>query len=145
MTDYLSIEMLAPTQIREMADELEKMFDLACEGNDVANDEMEGKDIVELGLDGMAALFAGYYKGKLSCVFAIQFNYTNGHKGADLIALAGKKLLLFKAAYWNTVLEWLKLNGVEFLDAYTPNARAEMYMKKFGFNKSCAYMRMNLN
>ena len=47
MTDYLSIEMLAPTQIREMADELEKMFDLACEGNDVANDEMEGKDIVE--------------------------------------------------------------------------------------------------
>lgn len=141
----MSLEMLSPSQIITMAPELEKMFDLACGGNEIAADEMEGKDIVELGMEGMAAIFAGFYKDKLSCVFAIQFNITNGHKGADLIALAGEKLLRFKAAYWPAVLEWLRANGVEFLDAYTPNSRAEMYMKKFGFNKSCAYMRMTLH
>jgi hypothetical protein len=145
MTMYLSLEMLSPSQIEGMSDELEEMFDLACEGNDIANEEMTGKDVVELGREGMAALFAGMYKGKLSFVFAIQFTETNGHKGADLIAMAGKKLLLFKAAYWSTVVEWLKMNGIEFLDVYTPNSRADMYTKKFGFNKSCAYMRMNLD
>lgn len=141
----MSLEMLSPSQIRSMEEELEQMFNLACDGNELARDEMEGKDIVGLGKDGMAAIFAGYYKDKLSCVFAIQFHEVNGHKGADLIALAGEKLLRFKAAYWPAVLEWLRVNGVEFLDAYTPNSRAEMYMKKFGFDKSCAYMRMTLH
>lgn len=141
----MSLEMLSPSQIEVISEELEQMFNLACEGNEVARDEMTGADIVELGKDGIAAIFAGYYKNELSCVFAIQFHQTNGHKGADLIALSGKKLLRFKAAYWPAVIEWLRLNGVEFLDAYTPNSRADMYMKKFGFNKSCAYMRMNIH
>ena len=142
---YMSLEMLSPDQVAEMAPELEEMFDLACGGNEIAAAEMTGKDVVTLGIDGMAAIFAGFYKEKLSCVFAIQFSVTNGHKGADLIALAGEKLLRFKAAYWPAVLDWLRANNIEFLDAYTPNSRAEMYMKKFGFDKSCAYMRMTLH
>ena len=141
----MSLEMLTPYQIANMAEPLEVLFDEAVKGNEMAQDEMTGKDVVELGLAGQAAIFAGVYKGKLSCVFAIQFHDTNGRRGADLIALAGKRLLRFKAAYWPAVIEWLRLNGVEFLDAYTPNSRAEMYIKKFGFNKSCAHLRMNLH
>lgn len=141
----MTLDMLTTYQIANMADMLEVLFDEAVEGNDMARDEMTGRDVVNLGLAGQAAIFAGTYKGKLSCVFAIQFHNTNGRRGADLIALAGKRLLRFKAAYWPAVLDWLRANGVEFLDAYTPNSRAEMYIKKFGFDKSCAHLRMNLH
>jgi hypothetical protein len=68
----------------------------------------------------------------------------NGHKGADLIALAGKHLIAFKRRYWKSIIEWLKANEIEFLDAYVPAERAMLYTNKFGFDKSCAYMRMSL-
>jgi hypothetical protein len=50
----------------------------------------------------------------------------------------------FKAAYWRTILEWLRANGVQFLDAYAPERLAKIYMSRFGFNKSCSYVRMTL-
>lgn len=140
----MSIEMLSPERVAELETALEPLFDLACEGNAIAQDEMTGKDIVQLGKEGMAAIFLGFYNGKPACVIAFQFNMTNGRKGADLIAMAGSRLLRFKAAYWPAIIEWLRINGIEFLDAYTPNSRAELYIRKFGFDKSCAYVRMNL-
>lgn len=140
----MSIEMLSPERVEELEAYIEPMFDAACKGNEIAVTEMTGKDIIELGKEGMAAIFVCFYNSEPSCVFAIQFNLTNNRKGADLIAMAGKRLLRFKAAYWPAVLDWLRANNVEFLDAYTPNSRAELYIKKFGFDKSCAYVRMNL-
>lgn len=140
----MSIEMLTPEQVTEMGPVLEPLFDLACAGNEIARDEMTGKDVVELGKSGMAAIFVGFYNSKPTCVIAIQFHMTNGRKGADLIAMAGSRLLRFKSAYWPAILDWLRINGVEFLDAYAPNSRAEIYMKKFGFEKSCAHVRMSL-
>jgi hypothetical protein len=140
----MSIEMLSPERVAELEDALEPIFDQACQGNEIAAMEMTGKDIVQLGKEGMAAILVGFHRGKATCVIAFQFNITNGRKGADLIAMGGSKLLRFKAAYWPAIIEWLRVNGIEFLDAYTPNSRAELYIKKFGFDKSCAYVRMSL-
>jgi hypothetical protein len=50
----------------------------------------------------------------------------------------------FKNAYWGLILDWLKANGCEFLDAYANERLAKVYMSKFGFNKSCSYVRMTL-
>lgn len=143
----LSIEMLTPNRVEELWPHLEPLFDAACKGNEIARDEMQAEDILDLGRTGMAAIFVCYYDGAPSCALAFQFYETNGHKGADLIALAGKgkKLVLFKNAYWRSIIEWLKVNGVEFLDAYTPQSKALVYQKKFGFDKSCAYVRMTLH
>jgi hypothetical protein len=68
----------------------------------------------------------------------------NGRRGADVMALAGRGLMRFKAAYWDIILEWLRANKVEFLDAYAPERLAKIYMNRFGFNKSCSYVRMTL-
>jgi hypothetical protein len=143
----LSIEMLTPERVVELWPYLEPLFDAACKGNEIAREEMEAKDILDLGKTGLAAIFVCYYDNYPSCALAIQFYEVNGHKGADLIALAGKgkKLVHFKNAYWQSIIEWLKANNVEFLDAYTPQSRALVYQKKFGFNKSCAYVRMSLH
>jgi hypothetical protein len=50
----------------------------------------------------------------------------------------------FKTAYWDVILEWLRANGVEFLDAYAPDRLAKIYTNRFGFDKSCTYVRMTL-
>lgn len=140
----MTLRMLSVEDIVKHNDELIALFDAACDSHDIVREEMQGQDVVDYGKVGMAAIFGGFLDDKLTCTFAIQFNYTGGRKGADLIAMAGKHLMKFKKAYWHIVLEWLKANDVQFLDAYTPADKAELYLKKFGFNKSCAYVRMEL-
>jgi hypothetical protein len=143
MTD-MTIEMLTPERVTELWPVLEPHFDEACKGNEIAKDELDAKDIYVLAVTGMVAVFVGFEDGEPACVMGIQFNTTNGHKGADVMALAGRSLMRFKTAYWRTILEWLRANGVEFLDAYVPERRAKIYTSRFGFNKSCSYVRMTL-
>ena len=140
----MTIEMLTPERVTELWPVLEPHFDAACQGNEVAKDELDAKDIYVLAATGLVAIFVGFEDGEPACVMGIQFNTTNGHKCADVLALAGRGLMRFKAAYWHIILEWLKANGVEFLDAYAPERLAKIYLNRFGFNKSCTYVRMAL-
>lgn len=140
----MAIEMLTPERVTELWPVLEPHFEAACNGNEIAKDELDAKDIYVLAVTGAVAVFVGFADGEPACVLGIQFNTTNGHKGADVMALAGRGLLKFKVAYWHIILEWLKANGVEFLDAYAPERLAKIYMNRFGFNKSCMYVRMAL-
>lgn len=123
---------------------LEPLVKSACEGNVIAKGEMDTGHVLVATQTDKAVMFAGFLEGKVACILALQFFDANGHKGADVMALAGRHLLRFKAAFWSPILDWLRANKVEFLDAYTPTERAEVYIKKFGFNDSCAYVRMNL-
>lgn len=140
----MSIEMLTPERVTELWPVLEPHFEEACNGNEIARDEIDAKDIYVLAVTGLVAIFVGFEDGEPACVMGIQFNDTNGKRGADVMALAGRGLMRFKTAYWKVILEWLRANGVEFLDAYAPDRLAKIYMNRFGFNKSCAYVRMTL-
>lgn len=140
----MSIEMLTPERVTELWPVLEPHFEAACQGNEIAKDELDAKDIYVLAVTGLVAIFVGFENDEPACVMGIQFTNTNGHKGADVMALAGRGLMRFKRAYWRSIIEWLKANGVEFLDAYAPERLAKIYMSKFGFNKSCMYVRMAL-
>ena len=140
----MTIEMLTPERVTELWPVLEPYFDAAGKGNEIAKDELDAKDIYVLAVTGLVAVFVGFEDGEPACVMGIQFNTTNGKRGADVMALAGRGLMRFKAAYWRTILEWLRANGVQFLDAYAPERLAKIYMNRFGFNKSCSYVRMTL-
>jgi hypothetical protein len=142
--NQMSIEMLTPERVIELWPQLEPYFDASCKSNEIAKDELDAKDIYVLAVTGMVAVFAGFEEGKLSCVLGIQFNKVNGHKCADVMALAGRGLMRFKSAYWHIILEWLRANEVEFLDAYANERLAKIYQSRFGFNKSCMYVRMAL-
>jgi hypothetical protein len=144
MMPVMTIEMLTPERVTELWPVLEPYFDDACKGNEIAKDELDAKDIYVLAVTGLVAVFVGFEDGEPACVMGIQFNTTNGRKGADVMALAGRGLMRFKAAYWHIILEWLKANEVEFLDAYAPERLAKIYTSRFGFNKSCSYVRMTL-
>lgn len=140
----MGIEMLTPERVDELWPQLEPHFAAACNGNEIAADEMDAKDIYVLTQTDMAVVFVGFMDATPACVLAIQFNTTNGRKGADIIALAGKGLMKFKALYWDSILTWLRANGVKFVDAYAPDRLAKLYTNKFGFTKSCSYVRMPL-
>jgi hypothetical protein len=144
MMPAMTIEMLTPERVTELWPVLEPYFDDACKGNEIAKDELDAKDIYVLAVTGLVAVFVGFENDEPACVMGIQFNTINGKKGADVMALAGRGLMRFKAAYWHIIIEWLKANGVQFLDAYAPERLAKIYMNRFGFNKSCSYVRMTI-
>lgn len=143
MDEQFKIEMLTPERVTELWPKLEPLFDQACKAHEIARDEMEPRSLHDLAVSGMAVVFVVFVNDEPSCLMAIQFHETNGRRGADVIALAGSHLLLYKSAYWEAILEWLQINGVEFLDAYVPQERSHIYKKRFGFNKSCTHLRMN--
>ena len=74
----------------------------------------------------------------------MRFTDTHGHLGVELIAMAGQKLMVFKSLYWQYILDWFKANGAEFVDAFANPRVAHVYMNKFGFDKSCTFVRMTL-
>ncbi len=141
----ITIEMLEPEAIDTLWPALHPMYTAACDAHSIAKMELSADDIYKLGVTGMAAIFVGFVDGTPACTVAIQFNNTNGRKGADLIAMGGAHLMLFRAAYWDLILDWLKANGVEFLDAYVPEERVPLYRKKFGFDMSCGFVRRQLH
>lgn len=140
----MSIEMLTPERVTELWPVLEPHFEAACASHEIAQDEMDAKDIYVLAVAGAVAVFVGFEDGDPACVLVIQFNLTNGRKGADIVVLGGRNLVQFKIAYWEIILEWLRANGVKFLDAYANDRLARMYRRRFGFTKSCSYVRMTL-
>lgn len=144
MTTDLAIEMLSPEQVDAEWAALEPILAASCKSNEVGILDITPDDIYVLAITGMCVLFIGREDGTPKVVVAIQFTDTNGHKGADVIAMGGERLMKFKDAYWSLILDWLKANGCEFLDAYANERLAKIYMGKFGFNKSCALVRMTL-
>lgn len=142
--EMMSIELLTSARVTELWSGLEPYFAASCAGNEIAVDEISSTDVYLLAQTDMCAIFVGWDGTEIGCVLAVQFTMTNGVKGADIIGLAGQKLTRFKNQYWGIILEWLRANDVIFLNAFVPEKRARMYQKRFGFDKSCSYVRMTL-
>lgn len=140
----MSVEMLTPDRVTELWPQLEPYFDAATKGNEIAATEMDVKDIYVLAVTGLLAVFVYFEDGVPTCTLGIQFVNVGKRKGAEIVALGGRNLTRFKAAYWRIILEWLKANQVEFVSAYAAERFAKILLAKFGFNKSCTYVRMSL-
>ena len=140
----LKIEMLTPERVDELWPDLEPLLDASCKSNPVGATDITPQIIYDLTQTDQAVMFAAFNEHKVTTIMAIQFTDTYGKKGVDIIALAGRNLLRFKAAFWQPILDWFKANNVQFVNAYGTPELARMYTKKFGFNLSCTYVRMVL-
>lgn len=141
----LTIEMLTPARVLELRSKLEPLLKQACEGNPVATLTQSAENILRLTQIDQAVIFVGFDSGRVSTVLALQFISVSGRKGAEIIAMAGRNLIQFKNAFWKPILDWLRANDVEFMDAYAPPRLAELYLTKFGFDQSCTMVRMTLS
>lgn len=141
----LRLELLSQPRVEELWLQLEPLFARACEGNlSPAASDLAPADILRLARQDLVAVFVGSDNEGIAVVVALQFHVTNGKKGVDVIALAGRRLLQFKHLFWKPILDWLKANEVCFVDAYTTPTLAKLYLSRFGFTESCAFVRMML-
>lgn len=140
----LTIELLEPSRITALWPAIEPMVKTACAGHAIAQDELSSDDIYVMSQTDMCVMFGCFEDNELALIVVIQFYMTGEHKTADIVAMAGRKLMQFKSMFWPSILDWLRANGVKFVDAYAPDRLAKLYMAKFGFGKSCAYVRMSL-
>jgi hypothetical protein len=138
------MQMLSTEEVQQLWPQLEVMLRPACEANEVATTEVNPADILQAVVDGMCVVLAFFKADELGLALVVRFTDTNGHKGAEIIALGGKELVSFKRAYWPFVLDWFRANGCEFVSAYADERLAKIYKTKFGFDKSCEYVRMVL-
>ena len=139
-----TIELLTPGRVAELWFEMEPLFAESCASNPVGVTDITPTDIYNLTQLDQAAIFAASDNGKVTTVLAIQFTSTNGRKGVEIIALAGRNLMKFKSMFWKPILDWFRANDVKFVSAYGTPELAKVYTRKFGFDLSCTYVRMVL-
>jgi hypothetical protein len=140
----LAIELLTQERAIALWPKIAPLVEKSVRGNVMSSSDMDSQYVFNAICADEAVIFAGFEGGDLATILGIQFSDANGHKCADIIALAGRRLTKFKQQFWNPILDWLRANGVEFLDSYVPTERAMLYVNKFGFDKSCAHIRMTL-
>jgi hypothetical protein len=139
-----SIEFLMPDKALAMWSVLGPILQNVGDSNEIAQDEFTADSVLDEVKAGQCGMFVYYEDEAPKLVLAIQFNLTGQRKHAEIVAMAGEGLMRFKTAYWQYVLDWLRANGVARLDAYGNGRLARIYREKFGFNKSCEYVRMTL-
>jgi len=137
-----SIEMLTPQRVEELWVYLDPMLQKSCDGNEISQESLSPKDIHDLAVSGMCAVFVGFEDKLPECVLVIQFIMEGTRKGVEILALNGKNLTAFKNNYWEIILEWFAANGVKFVDACVAPEWANVYKKRFGFKRSCSLVRM---
>ena len=140
----VSIELLSMNRAIALWPQIAPLAEQSVRGNDMSASDMDAQYIFNAICADEAVIFAGFIDGKLEMILGFQFSDANGRKCADIIAMAGKHLTMFKRRYWDAIMAWLLANNVEFVDSYVPINRAVLYMNKFGFDKSCAHIRMSL-
>jgi len=136
--------LLGSSDIGDVWPDIRGFFQDSCDANEVAATEMEADDILLLVATGMAIVFVVLEESVPVLALAFQFNDSNGHKGADIIAMGGSDLLRHKRNHWKHILDWLRANEVEFIDAYVPQKYADLYQKRLGFSKSSVLVRKML-
>ena len=126
-----------------MWDDLRPMLEASCTVNEVCETEIEVDDILVLMAIDQCTVVAVIEDDRPVFVLTLQFMLNAGKRGANVLAMGGSRLLHMKSLYWDHFLAWLRANKVEFLDAYVPNERRQLYQRRLGFDKSCSFIRKN--
>jgi len=140
----MQLVLLSKEEVTALWPVLEKMYEASAKGNEVGETEITATDIYLLAQTDMCVIFAFVEGNELVLTLAAQFHEVGNQKGVDIIGMAGRNLMKCKAEHWDRILDWFRANDVKFVNAYTSDRLAKLFLRKFGFNKSCSYVRMTL-
>jgi hypothetical protein len=138
------IAMLTPSEVAAQWPELRPMLDAACRANEIADNDLKANDLYIYTQTDKAFVLAMHDEEGLGLVLVIQPTMVGGRKCADILAMAGRRLLHFKALYWDMIKDWLRANEFQLMDSYASERLARIYSKKFGFTKSAVVIRQEL-
>lgn len=141
MSQYAA-EMLTPQQVVDFWADIRPLLAESCMGNELTETTLTPEHILGLAATDRCAVIGFVDSGRITLVLVIQFVEDNGNKAASILAFAGENMMLFKRLYWDYVVQWLKANGVKYLDTYANERMAKIFNKKFGFSESSVCLRM---
>jgi len=140
----LRVEMLTSERALELWPRLVPWVEKSIKGNTMTSEDMDTQYVFNAVASDEAVIFVGFEGTLVALVLVIQFHHVGKKLAASIIAMAGRKLRAFASQFWPPVVDWLRANKVDFLDTYVPTSRVMVYINKFGFDKSCAKVRMTL-
>lgn len=138
------IELLTPARVTEMRPYLAPILSAAADGNPVTRRDVDPEFWISRAEQDLCAVFVGTEDATPVSALIIQFSMTQGGVQAEVLAFAGKNLIAFARAYWDSIIEWLRANNVQSLTALTPDRLANIFRRRLRFTQQCAYVRMPL-
>lgn len=138
------IELLDHKKVQELWPQIEPLIAAVARSSSSAPDPLDMETVWHSAMHGVCRVLAFYENGELAMVLAFEFGRSKGARTATILAVAGRNLTAFKAAFWPSILAWFKENGARYVDAYAEPRLAQIYLKKFGFTETCSYVRMEL-
>lgn len=135
---------LSAQEVVNLWDEICPLLADSCNGNELTETTLTPEHILGLVVVDKCALIGFFESGNLSLVMAFQFVEDNGHRAANILAFAGRDMMLFKRLYWEYISDWLAANGVEYIETLANKRMAKVFQNKFGFTQSSVCLRKPL-
>lgn len=138
------IKYLTPSEVSAHWDTMAPWLEAACEANEMVAGDLTANDLYVYTQTDTAFVLGMFDDDGLGLVMIIQPSQTGNKKCADVLAIGGRRLLHFKAKYWEAIKDWLRANDFSLIDSYASERLANIYSKKFGFTKSSVVIRQEL-
>ena len=101
-------------------------------------------DIYTLALQDRAYVFVETLNGIVTVALALEIIPYPRMKLASIFALGGAKLISAKTRYWTYIIDWLKANKIDAIDAAVDERMLNMLTKRFGFELVYRQVRLKL-
>ena len=135
-------ELLTPARLQEMWPQINPLFEVCC--SEASKGEIMAIDIYTLAIQDRAYVFVETLDGIVTVALALEVIPYPRMKLASIFALGGSKLISAKTRYWKYILEWLKANKIDAIDAAVDDRMLNMLTKRFGFELVYRQVRLKL-
>lgn len=137
--------MLHPSEVTTSWGVLKPLLDNLSDSNEMLSDPYFSEQILMDVHGGYTHILAGFEDEDIKLILVISFAVDRQkEKSVDIIGISGKDLTRYKRLFWDQILDWFRAEGVSYVDTLATPRMAEIYKRKFGFNKSCVAIRMDL-
>ena len=140
---YKIERVLTKERLEQLWPQLHPLFDKCIKK--ALHGEFVSFDIKQLALDNKAHIFIFADESDVvHMALALEFINFPRLRAANLRALGGKNLVGFSEQFFAGLKWWLKLSGVQVLDAMVSNSMRRLLTNKLGFERVYHHMRLGL-
>lgn len=138
-------KLLSPQEVTAHWSVLRPMIASFCDSNEVIEGMLTPESIfVDVHLQNNFVV-AMYDNEGLYFIIVLEFcGQQPDNLAANILGAAGRDLLKIRQHHWQNVLDWCKSLGAKTVETSANERLARIYQKKFGFNKSCVALRLDL-
>jgi len=141
-SSFYHCELLTPARLQELWPQINPLFEICC--TEASKGEIMAIDIYTLALQDKAYEFVETLDGIVTVALALEVIPYPRMKLASIFALGGKGLISAKNRYWTYIIEWLKANKIDAIDAAVDERMLKMLVKRFGFELVYRQVRLKL-